>query len=372
MKQNYDVAAFIWPAYTGDEPRTRIFWKDGIGEWQTVKNAEQNSAEKPEGYVWNRKPLWGYVNEADPTVMEMQINEAYKHGVNVFIYDWYWYDDRPFLENCLNDGYLQAKNNDLVKFYLMWANHHANHMWSVDLSSEIENEIIWRGDITFDIFKKIVKRWIEKYFSHPSYYKIDGKPVFSFYLLRPLLVSFGGSQGAREALDYFRDEVKKAGFPGLHLQAIYNTFEGFEYDGSLGGPAGNLYTLLGFDSVTHYNMGTRADRNCDYAEMIKYHKKEYERMDTTGVLYFPQVSLGWDNNPRYKAYRPEVMTNNTPENIKIALLQAKEYVDTHDLPASLVVINSWNEWTETSYLQPDNLYGYGYLEAVKEVFKKNS
>ena len=37
----------------------------------------------------------------------------------------------------------------------------------------------------------------------------------------------------------------------------------------------------------------------------------------------------------------------------------------------LVTINSWNEWTETSYLQPDNLYGYGYLEAVKEVFKDN-
>ena len=34
----------------------------------------------------------------------------------------------------------------------------------------------------------------------------------------------------------------------------------------------------------------------------------------------------------------------------------------------LITINSWNEWTETSYLQPDNLYGYGYLEAVKRVF----
>ncbi len=25
MKRKYDVAAFVWPAYTGDEPRTRIF-----------------------------------------------------------------------------------------------------------------------------------------------------------------------------------------------------------------------------------------------------------------------------------------------------------------------------------------------------------
>ena len=38
--QKYDVAAYIWPAYTGDEPRTRIFWPEGYGEWQTVKAAE--------------------------------------------------------------------------------------------------------------------------------------------------------------------------------------------------------------------------------------------------------------------------------------------------------------------------------------------
>ena len=61
-------------------------------------------------------------------------------------------------------------------------------------------------------------------------------------------------------------------------------------------------------------------------------------------------------------------TGNTPDKIEIALRQAKNYVDTHPLPAPLVIINSWNEWTETSYLQPDNLHGYGYLEAVKKVF----
>lgn len=36
----YDVAAYVWPAYTGDEPRTRIFREEGNGEWQTVRRAE--------------------------------------------------------------------------------------------------------------------------------------------------------------------------------------------------------------------------------------------------------------------------------------------------------------------------------------------
>ena len=39
MGRKYDVAAYIWPAYTGDEPRIRMFWPEGIGEWQSVKNS---------------------------------------------------------------------------------------------------------------------------------------------------------------------------------------------------------------------------------------------------------------------------------------------------------------------------------------------
>ncbi len=369
MKKSYDVAAYIWPAYTGNEPRARIFWEEGYGEWQSVHNAKANSINKPKDYVWNRRPLWGYVNEADPAVMEMEIEQAYEHGVNVFIYDWYWYDDRPFLEQCLNDGYLKAKNNDLVKFYLMWANHDANHMWDIRLSDTIEFEKIWQGDVNLDIFKKLVKRWIEKYFNHSSYYKIDGKPVFMIYDINNLLKGLGGTAQTRIALDYFREEVEKAGFPGLHLQANYGAFAGYDYDGRYGGPTGDVYKLLGFDSVTHYNIGKQSERNKDYEEIIQDYKATYDLMDKTGLLYFPEVSVGWDNNPRYRNFKPNILKNNTPEKIKKALIQAKEYVDTHDLPVPLVVINSWNEWTETSYLQPDNIYGYGYLDAVQAVFK---
>ena len=54
-----------------------------------------------------------------------------------------------------------------------------------------------------------------------------------------------------------------------------------------------------------------------------------------------------------------------------ALRMAKQYVDTHNLPARLITVNSWNEWTETSYLQPDDRTGYGYLEAVKAALKND-
>jgi len=86
------------------------------------------------------------------------------------------------------------------------------------------------------------------------------------------------------------------------------------------------------------------------------------------IPYFPHISIGWDNNPRYYKFRPGIIKNNTPKNFEKALLMAKDYVDAHPNQPPLITINSWNEWTESSYLQPDNIYGYGYLEAIKNVF----
>ena len=81
-KQKYDVAAFLYPAYASDDPRLRPFWPMGIGEWETVMTMQQRNP----GHYWERKPLWGYINEADPSVMAMEIDQATKHGVNVFIF----------------------------------------------------------------------------------------------------------------------------------------------------------------------------------------------------------------------------------------------------------------------------------------------
>ena len=366
--KQYDVAAYVWPSYTGDEPRAYRFWEEGYGEWQTVHNVKENSKDKPSDYVWDRRPLWGYVNEANPDVMQMQIDCAVRHGVNVFIYDWYWYENSPFLENCLNDGFLKARNCDKMRFYLMWANHDAGHLWDINNSDEHAYEPIWSGSVDMDGFKTVVARWIEKYFTHPSYYKIDGKPVISIYKTSNFIKGFNGIDGAKKAVAYLRGEVERAGLPGVHLQFIHSAHESFYYDGRFGDAPCNAYEKLGFDSVTFYNPGTLEDRMHGYDEFIRVKKRCYDEMDKAGVLFFPEVSVGWDTNPRFRKLQPEVMTGNTPDKIKEALLVAREYVDTHDLPAPLVTVNSWNEWTETSYLQPDNLYGYGYLEAVREVF----
>lgn len=368
--KHYDVAAYIWPAYSGDDPRSRVFWSEGFGEWQSLKN----SVPKFPGHNWPRRPLWGYVNEGDPYVMEMEIEAAVDHGVNVFLYDYYWYDNRPFLENCLNDGFLRARNRDKMKFYLMWANHSARYNWDIrNCNLPWSAEPIWSGLVDEGQFVRMSNRVIEKYFMEPNYYKINGCPVFSFYTMEELLKSFGGIENARRALDGFRERTMRAGFPGLHLQFCARP-EDTVYFGEYGftGSQFELFRMLGIDSLTNYGNGAIIGTNCDYGESYPAFLAYIEKMEKSGFPYFPAASIGWDNNPRYdaKTLMPNIIRNSTPENFEKSLLIMRDYADRHPENPPLVVINAWNEWTEANYLQPDDLYGYAMLDAVKRVFCK--
>jgi hypothetical protein len=366
--KKYDIAAYVWPSYTGDELRSRIFWPEGNGEWQTVRAADA----KFEGHTWPRKPLWGYVNEADPAVMEMEIEEAVSHGVNVFIYDWYWYDGRPFLENCLNDGFLKAKNNEKMKFFIMWANHNANHLWARNLSdTECGDTVIWEGAVDRSRFENMALRLIDKYFTLPNYYTINGCPVFMIYELSTFIEGLGGIDEARDALDWFREKVRERGLPGVHLQVTLRrgNYNMSGIDSKTPVNFAQATKALGFDSVTHYQFVHFTDIDRDYNEIMSDVKEVWDGADEEyGLPYYAHVSCGWDNNPRFHKFRPGIVTNNTPENFENALRMAKDYADAHPDRPSLITVNSWNEWTETSYLEPDDLYGYGYLDAIKKVF----
>ena len=374
--QKYDIAAYVWPSYTGKELRSRQFWPDGIGEWQTVMSVPSRMPLKPADYEWDRQPLWGCCDEAAPKVMEMQIEEAVRHGVNVFIYDWYWYDHRPFLEQCLNEGFLGASNNGKMKFYIMWANHDAGYTWDTRLSDMLwrgEDPTVWLGSVDRREFETVAHRIIDNYFCRPNYYKINGKPLFMIYDVDNLVKGLGGMEATKDALEWFRAETVKAGYPGLELQLTgwgecMNNMSGVDGEKFLS--TKDVVPALGFDSVTNYQFVHFCNMNRDYAEILPEVSAEWARMDRDyTVPFYPHVSIGWDNNPRFRSFVPNVCKNNTPELFEQALRMAKEFVDTHNLPVPLITINSWNEWTETSYLEPDTKYGYGYLEAIRNVFK---
>lgn len=358
----YSVAAYIWPSCHHDERFGDMLWPEGIGEWEVIKKGNPRF----DGHYQPRLPLWGYEMDNDPRVVEKWIDVATDHGINVFVFDWYWFDGGPFLESALNDGFLKAKNNSKMQFYLMWANHDVKrNYWNVHKYTD-DTSLLWNGAVDWDNFKIIVDRVIKQYFKQPNYFKIDGLPVFSIYSIPKLLESFGGSVAeTRKALDYLRAEVKKAGFPGLHIQ--WNQGGGSLMSEEAAARFSGRVNEIGFNSVAMYNMG---GLNEDYLKYGNNSIKIRAQMDSVlNVPLFPCVSVGWDVTPRFPAHgmKDVVHHHNTPESFAALLQKAKEYADSHPGQPRLIMINAWNEWVEGSYLLPDMLNGYGYLQAVRKV-----
>jgi hypothetical protein len=99
------VAAYYFPNYHTDDPRNIINKGSGWSEWELVKAARPRFPGHHQPIV----PSWGYTDEKDPKVMAQKINAAADHGIDCFIFDWYMYEDGPFLNQCIDDGFLQAQ-----------------------------------------------------------------------------------------------------------------------------------------------------------------------------------------------------------------------------------------------------------------------
>ena len=357
---DYDVAAYVWPAYQ-PEPRWAELgiFSAGKGEWQNVWEARP----KWPGHDQPRKPLWGYENEADPAVVAKKIDAAVAHGVNVFIYDWYWYGGRPFLEDGLDKGFLGAPNSGKMRFFVMWANHNVTKLWDNRVADKEPSRPVWPGAVSEKEFPTLVRRWIGRYFTRPNYYRIDGRPVLMIYEVKTFVAGVGGRAAARRSLDFLRRACVEAGLGGVYLMACDYGVTAADLDG------------LGFEGATIYNFihWARPKPLMDYAPWAE---KAQARQDCAAAElgvpdYFAHVSVGWDTNPRYPegAVR-ETVTNATPAAFAVALERAKAWTDAHARPGrpKLVTVNSWNEWTEGSYLEPDERFGFGHLDAIRRTF----
>jgi hypothetical protein len=371
-KDDIYVAAYVWPSCHYEERNAEILWPEGTGEWEIIRKGTPRFA----GHYQPKVPLWGYEMDDDPGVMEKWIETATGHGVNVFIFDWYWFDGGPFLESSIDNGFLQAKNNEKMNFYIMWANHDVKKNYWNHYKYDSDS-LLWTGSVDQENYRIIVDRVIRQYFHRPNYFKIDGKPVFSIFNFNKFIQDFNGLEGAREALDYFRSETIKAGFPGLHLQII--AFGGNEGNPGIlmdhlmeGKNNSEIVSYLGINSVTKYNWG-QGEGVEDYIvwgeQAMKRRKNWDEALD---IPYFPNVSIGWDDTPRFPAKTEAnvIHYHNSPESFAAYLQRAEDYLDAHPDQPRLITLFSWNEWVEGGYLLPDMRWGYGYLEAVDHVINR--
>ena len=370
----YEIGAYYFPNYHVDPRNEKVHGK-GWTEWELVKRAEPRFS----GHQQPKKPLWGFEDESDPKVFARKIDAAAGNGLTHFLFDWYWYNDGPFIQRGLEEGYLQASNNNHLKFALMWA----NHDWT-DIHPAKRNMkplLLYPGAVTEETFERIADYIVSNYFKHPSYWKIDGRPYFSVYQTFTLIEALGGLEKTKAALDRFRKKTQAAGLPGLHLNAIAMGVRILPGERAVQNPLGML-RQLGFDSVSSYvwvhHVRLTKFPEMEYSEVAAGARQHWQRASSEfGLPYHPNVTMGWDSSPRCcqsdrfeNAGYPFTPTlkNNTPEAFRTALESVKGFLDSRQDQPRVFSINAWNEWTEGSYLEPDSLNQMAYLKAIRQVF----
>ena len=94
-----------------------------------------------------------------------------------------------------------------------------------------------------------------------------------------------------------------------------------------------------------------------------------------GMPYYPSIATGWDATPRgaiFRSMRPKrypwwpIVTGNTPGLFKEFLEMASAFSSRHS-PVPLVMVASWNEWSEGHYLEPCDEWGFGWLKAILNI-----
>ncbi len=376
--QPITVACYYFPNYHPGDPRNVQRKGADWTEWELIKAAKPRFP----GHHQPKIPEWGYLDESDPRVMEKKIAAAADHGINAFIFDWYYYDDGPFLNRCLDEGYLKAQNNQRVKFSLMWANHNWADIFPYKRGAE--QTPLFLGQVTPETFTRIGEHVIQKYFLHPSYWRIEGKPYFSFYDLSKLMENFGSVEATRAALDRFRAQATASGLPGLHLNAVVWGRAILPGEGQVADPK-KLVNDLGFDSVTSYvwvHHVPLPEQQTDYQQVRDQYLKYWDSAEAKyDVPYFPNVTMGWDPSPRCRQSDEfgnfgypftNTISGNTPERFREALEITRDRLRKRTEGPRIFNINCWNEWTEGSYLEPDQRHGMRYLEAVRDTFAEST
>ncbi len=363
----YDIAAYIWPSYHY-EPRVEHFWPEKDGEWYTVRRGKPRFP----GHDMPRIPLLGCQDEADPAVMRQHVQLAREHGIRIFIMDWYWYQNAPCFERQLNEGLIPALEGTDCKFYLMWANHDVDTLWNMhtDTRWDQPRPTLWSGQVARPDLEPMFDRIIDRYLKLDCYYRIDDKPVFSFFSYPNLIAGLGGLDATADAFGWMRRRCAERGLPGVNLQAITWGGAGVEAGAKLERlTEEQIAAALSFDSATSYQFAMDCGSKGDYIVWADKGISRWSRYEKIYRKFHPHVSIGWDNTQRNPTFAADhVVTNATPDAFEACLWRARQYLEAHPDQAPLVTLNSWNEWTEGSYLLPDMRWGYRYLQAVRNVF----
>ena len=289
-----------------------------------------------------RRPLLGYYKEGDPQVADWQIKWMVEHGVTFVVYDWYWSAGGRSLEHAIHQGFFNSKYHDQIKFCLLWANHNA------------------AGTSSAEDMVNVTNYWLDNYFARPDYYKVDGKPVVVIFSPNRLTEDMG-VEGVKAAFDKAREMAKAKGLPGIYFVAC-------AYPGNT-----KVLEQEGYDALSGYNYPSAGDNGqnvAPYADNVTGYQDFWNRIaDNTSLRYIPVTDPGWDSRP-WHGSEARVWTGKTPLLFKQMLLNAKYFVETRnpDAKQKMVLVEAWNEFGEGDFVEPNAGFGFGHLDAIREVF----
>jgi len=109
-----------------------------------------------------------------------------------------------------------------------------------------------------------------------------------------------------------------------------------------------------------------------YETLIPAYRRKWENLLAGSPI--PQMPLllcgGWDSRP-WHGDHSLVRFGRTPELFKWHLQDAKQFLETPDpkiATPKMILVEAWNEWGEGSYIEPHQQFGFGYLDAIRDVF----
>lgn len=364
------VIAFYLPQFH-EIPENNKWWGRGFTEWVNMKKA------KPlfEGHYQPRVPLnENYYDLSDTKVQEWQCKIAKEHNVYGFCFYHYWFDGHLLLQKPV-EQYLASSKCDLP-FCICWANEHWTNAWVSDKNSVLIEQRYGGKKEWQEHFEYLLP-----FLKNSRYIKENGKPLFVIY--RPELIDC-----LNDMLDCWQELALKNGLPGLvflYQHVSYDNINNrddsrFKYaieyqpgyafrdmDPKILQSVKKVKSKIQLYLEKHFaiNLNIRKILKVqglkifDYDEIWNAILKRIPPSDK----YIPGALVDWDNTPRRgiigsicKGANPEKFSNYFRKLLQRAKdVYHKEYV----------FVFAWNEWAEGGYLEPDEKYGYAYLEALK-------
>jgi hypothetical protein len=153
-----------------------------------------------------------------------------------------------------------------------------------------------------------------------------------------------------------RQVCRNAGFAGLYLLGECRSTD----PNHLG-----LIKSLGLDYTFAYCWHVQGSPTPERAmkTQMEYIRKTQELKILPQVVTVSQAWSGWaDEGSIWKI---------PPADFEKLLVQAKEFIATlpkEQLGSRMLLLDNWNEWGEGHYIAPYREYGFGYLDAVRDVF----